>query len=156
MFYKEASWHFPCWQRSLFVKESEGSDTSSVKPVGKISSETGLAKQIVRILRAELRWSDSVKMAACMPSVVISSFVMLFESALSYVINWYFQRWNCESSDGRTKERNIFCFIGPRYICLPSNWIRLIFDLPSCSRKNRFNITWSTSLVVMAIFVHAR
>jgi hypothetical protein len=34
------------------VKEREGSDTSSVKPVGKISS--GLAKQIVRMLRAEL------------------------------------------------------------------------------------------------------
>jgi hypothetical protein len=36
--------------------------------------------------------------------------------------NWYFQRWNCESSDRRTKESNIFCFIGPRYICLPSNY----------------------------------
>jgi hypothetical protein len=30
--------------------------------------------------------------------------------------------WNCESSDRRTKESNLFCFIGPRYICLPSNY----------------------------------
>jgi hypothetical protein len=39
----------------------------------------------------------------------------------SELCNWYFQRWNCESSDRRTKESNLFCFIGPRYICLPSN-----------------------------------
>jgi hypothetical protein len=40
----------------------------------------------------------------------------------SKLCNWYFQRWNCESSDRRTKESNLFCFIGPRYICLPSNY----------------------------------
>jgi hypothetical protein len=40
----------------------------------------------------------------------------------SKLYNWYFQRWNCESSDRRTKESNLFCFIGPRYICLPSNY----------------------------------
>jgi hypothetical protein len=40
----------------------------------------------------------------------------------SKLCNWYFQRWNCESSDRRTKESKFFCFIGPRYICLPSNY----------------------------------
>jgi hypothetical protein len=40
----------------------------------------------------------------------------------SKLCNWYFQRWNCENSDRRTKESNLFCFIGPRYICLPSNY----------------------------------
>jgi hypothetical protein len=40
----------------------------------------------------------------------------------SKLCNWYFQRWNCESSDRRTKESNLFCFIRPRYICLPSNY----------------------------------
>jgi hypothetical protein len=62
----------PCWQRSLFVlgtrmekRPLPRSDTSSVhdrgrvKPVCKTSSETGLEKQIVRILRAELRCNDN-------------------------------------------------------------------------------------------------
>jgi hypothetical protein len=40
----------------------------------------------------------------------------------SKLCNWYFQIWNCESRDRRTKESNLFCFIGPRYICLPSNY----------------------------------
>jgi hypothetical protein len=46
---------------------------------------------------------------------------MLFESALNYVIDIF--KDECESSDRRTKESNLFCFIGPRYICLPSNWV---------------------------------
>ena len=61
----------PCWQRSLLVcweaKEKRPlprSDTSSVhdrgrvKPGCKTSSETSLEKQIVRMLRAELRYND--------------------------------------------------------------------------------------------------
>jgi hypothetical protein len=64
------------------------SDTSSVhdrgrvKQVCKTSSETGLEKQIVRMLRAELRCND-IESPYCqnggLDSVVLSRFFMLFE-----------------------------------------------------------------------------
>jgi hypothetical protein len=43
---------------------------------------------------------------------------MLFESALSYVIDIF----KDETVKAVTEESNLFCFIGPRYICLPSNY----------------------------------
>ena len=68
-------------------KRMRRSDTSSVhdrgrvKPVCKTSSETGLGKQIVRMLRAELRCNDIAR------SGHFELYFMLFESALSYVID---------------------------------------------------------------------
>jgi hypothetical protein len=69
--YRMHSLHFPagrglylCWELEGEETSAYRSDTSSVhdrgrvKPVCKTSSETGLEKQIVRMLRAELRCND--------------------------------------------------------------------------------------------------
>ena len=83
-----------CWE----AKEKRPlprSDTSSVhdrgrvKPVCKASSETSLEKQIVRMLRAELRCNDIEPVVSKwrLEQRGHSRFFMLFESALTYVID---------------------------------------------------------------------
>jgi hypothetical protein len=47
---------------------------------------------------------------------------MLFESALSYVIDIFKDETVKAVIDRRTKESNLVCFIGPICICLPSNY----------------------------------
>jgi hypothetical protein len=69
----------------------------------------------------------------------------------STLCNWYFQRWNCESSDRRTKESNLFCFIGPRYICLPSNYGKSLnyqvapSKIDLISRGENHSLSWQFS-----------
>jgi hypothetical protein len=82
------------------------SDTSSVhdrgrvKPVCKTSSETGLGKQILRMLCAELRCNDIEPVVSKWWLAQRRHFeVFHVVWKCSKLCNWYFQRWNCESSD---------------------------------------------------------
>ena len=88
-----------CWE----AKEKRPlprSDTSSVhdrgrvKPVCKASSETDLEKQIVRMLRAKLRCNDIEPVVSKwrLAQRGHSRFFMLFESALTYVIQGVFKK----------------------------------------------------------------
>ena len=94
------------------------SDTSSdhdrerVKPVCKTSSETGLGKQIVCTLRADLLCNDIAR------SGHFELYFMLFESALSYVIDIF----KDETVKAVTEEQNkaIFSILSGRdtFVCL--------------------------------------
>ena len=61
-------------------------------------------------------------MAACMPSVVISSFVMLFESALSYVIDIFKDEIVKAVTEEQKKE--IFSVLSGRdtFVCLQTGY----------------------------------
>ena len=89
-------------------------DRGRVKPVCKTSSETGLGKQIVRMLRAEVCCNDIAR------SSNFELYFMLFESARSYVID----NFKDETAKAVTEEQKkaMFFVLSGRdtFVCLQS------------------------------------
>jgi hypothetical protein len=107
------------------------------------------------MLRAELRCNDIEPVVSKWRLAQRGHFDVFHVvwSALSYVIDIF----KDETVKAVTEEQKkaIFSVLSGRdtFVCLQTTvslWIT------SCSRKNRFDITWWKSLVVMAILAHAR